>query len=105
MDEVSKSNEINNSLIKKGILDLKNPVFATDTSPLMPGCGCFSCSKEHMRSYVHHLCNVNELLSHILLFVHNLYHLLELFEELSYAIKIGRGNQFFEFIKAQLGID
>ena len=48
-----------------------------DTQPLRPGCTCYACST-HSRAYIQHLIQAKELLSELLLFVHNLHELLEM---------------------------
>jgi hypothetical protein len=53
-----------------------HPWFQDDQS-LVPGCACLTCSS-HTRSYVYHLVCSKELLAEILIFIHNLHHLLEL---------------------------
>ena len=41
----------------------------------IPGCNCPAC-QIHTRAYVHHLCSVHEMLSWILLSIHNLSYIL-----------------------------
>lgn len=47
-------------------LDLKDPKYLLDNSPIMKSCDCFAC-KNHTRAYIHHLFNTRELLAPILL--------------------------------------
>lgn len=41
-----------------------------DRNPLVTGCGCLTCSR-HSRGYLHHLLQVHEMNSSILLVIHN----------------------------------
>jgi queuine tRNA-ribosyltransferase len=53
-----------------------------DDSPLVEGCACTTC-RNHSRAYLYHLVCANELLSEMLLFVHNLHHLLLLVDAIN----------------------
>lgn len=46
-----------------------------DKRPLMPDCTCHTC-RVHSRAYLYHLVCAKELLAEVLLFIHNLHHLL-----------------------------
>ncbi|KAL7566172.1 hypothetical protein ACA910_011247 [Epithemia clementina (nom. ined.)] len=48
-----------------------------DKSPLVSGCQCLTCLI-HSRAYVYHLVCAKEMLGEMLLFIHNLHHLLQL---------------------------
>lgn len=52
-----------------------------DQRPLLPSCVCWTC-QTYTRSYVYHLVCAHEILAEILLFVHNLHHLLEFLTQL-----------------------
>lgn len=43
---------------------------AIDTSPLVPGCACYTCNNHH-RAYIQHLLNAKEMLAWTLLQIHN----------------------------------
>jgi Queuine tRNA-ribosyltransferase len=71
-------------LDQDGCYDLNPPVDGTsvkqhpwflDQGPLMKGCSCLTC-RTHSRAYVYHLVCAKELLAEMLLFIHNLHHLL-----------------------------
>lgn len=66
-----------------GCMDMDDKKWARDLRPLVPGCSCMACSNSHSRAYIHHLVKAKELLAEILLFAHNLHHLLELCRALS----------------------
>ncbi|MFL2661534.1 MAG: tRNA guanosine(34) transglycosylase Tgt [Alphaproteobacteria bacterium] len=54
-----------------GELNLRNSVFATDNKPIDEEVDCFA-SKNFSRSYLHHLTKNNEILSSMILSLHNL---------------------------------
>jgi len=56
--------------------DDEHPWFR-DKQALVPGCSCMACST-YSRSYLYHLVCSKELLAELLLFIHNLHHLLGL---------------------------
>ena len=72
------------NLDDNGCLDLQPPPskqvadhpWYRDKGPLLPGCMCHAC-QTHSRAYVYHLVCAKELLAEVLLFIHNLYHLVE----------------------------
>ena len=49
--------------------------------PILSGCECYTC-KNFTRGYLNHLLNTRELLSGVLLSIHNLHHYLRFFEHL-----------------------
>ena len=65
-----------------GCLDLHPPKngdphpWARDTRPILEGCTCVTC-QTHSRAYLHHLVRSKEILAEIMLFIHNLHHLLQ----------------------------
>lgn len=62
-----------------GCMDMGNKEYARDGRPLIEGCSCMACAHNAFsRSYIHHLVVAQELLAEILLFGHNLHHLLSL---------------------------
>lgn len=66
------------SLNQDGCMDLTDTAFARDPQPLVPGCNCLACANDKFsRAYVHHLICAQELLADMLLFGHNLHHLLQ----------------------------
>ena len=72
-----------------------------DDRPILPGCTCMTCTM-HSRAYLYHLVKTKELLVEILLFLHNLHHLLELSRELSQARKGGNADDIYQHITLQL---
>jgi fluoride ion exporter CrcB/FEX len=57
-----------------------------DTNPMMPNCACLTC-QTHSRAYLYHLVCANELLGEMLLFIHNLHHLLSLIRTVNHYLK------------------
>jgi hypothetical protein len=53
-----------------------------DDSPIVEGCTCTTC-QNHSRAYLYHLVCANELLSEVLLFIHNLHHFLGLVDAIN----------------------
>jgi Queuine tRNA-ribosyltransferase len=58
-----------------------------DDRPMLPGCTCHAC-QTHSRAYIYHLVCAKELLAEVLLFIHNLHHLLVLIRECNHAIAL-----------------
>ena len=68
--------------------DLWDSSHATDISPLVQGCECYTCRKHH-RAYVHHLLSAKEMLAWTLLQIHN-FHMIDTFlHEIREAIADG----------------
>jgi queuine tRNA-ribosyltransferase subunit QTRTD1 len=51
-------------------IDMWSPSHATDLSPLVQGCQCYTCTKHH-RAYLRHLLSAKEMLAWTLLQIHN----------------------------------
>jgi tRNA-guanine family transglycosylase len=52
-------------------IDLNDPVFEKDLSPIDDSCSCHAC-KNHTKAYIHHLLKCKEMLAGILLITHNI---------------------------------
>ncbi|XP_065114231.2 queuine tRNA-ribosyltransferase accessory subunit 2 isoform X2 [Paramisgurnus dabryanus] len=78
-------------------INLKDKRYQDDFRPLVEGCGCYCCQK-HTRAYVHHLLVTNELLSGVLLTLHNTAHYLGFFKALREAI----ANDHLQDLKARV---
>ena len=65
-----------------GCMDLSDRSYARDPRPLLEGCNCMACrqGQGYSRAYIHHLIFAKELLATILIFAHNLHHLLRLIQ-------------------------
>ena len=81
-------------------INLRDPVYLTDTTPLLAGCECFSCLN-HSKCYIHHLLLVNEMLGSTLLAYHNLFHFSLFFSQVRKAQSElsfdARCEQFLDF--------
>jgi tRNA-guanine family transglycosylase len=89
--------ELDVELDADGCIDMGDTQWARDIKPLLPGCSCMACSNTHSRAYIHHLVQAKELLAEILLFAHNLHHLLALCRALSRDM-----DAVYESVKMQL---
>lgn len=69
-------------------MDLKSKRYREDFGPLVQGCSCYCC-RNHTRAYVHHLLLTNELLSGVLLMIHNFQHYFGFFHSLRQALQEG----------------
>ena len=56
-----------------------------DKRPIMSNCTCHTC-QIHSRAYIYHLVCAKEMLGEVLLFIHNLHHLLEVLRSIEGAI-------------------
>jgi queuine/archaeosine tRNA-ribosyltransferase len=82
-------------------MDMSNFRYSRDTRPLIVGCECFAC-KNHTRAYIQHLVTVKELLGEILLFLHNLHHMLDIFHNMDIALQGQHEGQFVTFLRDQI---
>jgi hypothetical protein len=74
--------------------------YVRDPRPLLPGCACYTC-RTHSRAYVYHLVCAQELLAEVLLFVHNLYHLLFLLETVEQLREQSRQVDLLEWVASR----
>jgi queuine tRNA-ribosyltransferase len=77
------------ALTGTGRLAAKASRFATDDSPLDPGCHCRVCAR-HSRAYIRHLFNVGEPSAGRLVSLHNLAWLSQLVDQARQAVLEGR---------------
>jgi queuine tRNA-ribosyltransferase len=90
----------------RGVLKVRNARFESDTLPIEPGCGCYTC-QNYSRSYLRHLDRCNEMLGSHLATVHNLWFYQRLMQGLRDAIAAGQLEAFARSYLDQLttGID
>ena len=69
-------------------------------SPLDPGCSCYTC-KNFSRAYLKHLYKSKEILSAILLTIHNLQFIFDLVKDSRTAISEDRFGHFRESFKGR----
>jgi len=80
----------------RGLLAIRNAVWARSDEPIDPDCDCPVCS-EHARGYVRHLLKTGEALGSRLCAAHNLRYYLRLMERARDAIGAGR----FEALRSE----
>ncbi|XP_077300080.1 queuine tRNA-ribosyltransferase accessory subunit 2 [Arctopsyche grandis] len=88
-------------------INLKEDRYIEDFNPISSTCKCLTCTK-HSKAYINHLINTKELLSGVLLMIHNLYHYMEFFKAIRNHIETNRlhklrtliSGQHFEHIKS-----
>ena len=69
-----------------GELNLKNSKFSEDKEPLDRTINCFA-SREFSKSYIHHLTKTNEILSSMILSLHNIAFYQKMMSDIREAIK------------------
>jgi queuine tRNA-ribosyltransferase len=82
-----------------GSVNIRNAQYERDFGSLDPNCDCYAC-RNFSRAYLRHLHKSGEILSHMLLSIHNLRFLLKLTEDIRAAIEQDR---FTDFKDAFLG--
>lgn len=80
---------------RHGELKLRNSKHQTDTGPIDPDCGCYTC-QHYSRAYLRHLDKCKEMLGAHLNTIHNLYYYQELMRGIRDAIE---NDRYDEFIK------
>lgn len=77
----------------EGRINIKNKKYTYDFSPLDEKCNCYTC-KNYTRTYLKHLFKSKEILSSILLTVHNLYFIFNLVNRIRDTIILGDFESF-----------
>jgi queuine tRNA-ribosyltransferase len=72
----------------QGVVNIRNAAHQSDTAPLDPACGCYTC-RNFSRAYLRHLDRCNEILGARLNTIHNLHYYLELMRRLRKGIETG----------------
>ncbi|MDE1037652.1 MAG: tRNA guanosine(34) transglycosylase Tgt [Phycisphaerales bacterium] len=72
---------------RNGQLHLKNACFKADNSVIEEGCSCATCIAGHSKAYLRHLIMSKEMLSGILLSIHNIHHFQSLMIDIRLAIR------------------
>ncbi len=80
---------------KGGRVLVRNSENTKDIGPIEDGCGCYAC-RNHTRSYIRHLFNVDEILGLTLVSLHNVYFYQSLMSQIRRSIKEGRFAKFRE---------
>lgn len=77
-----------------GRMNMRNAKFIRDFNPLDDKCECYTC-KNFTRAYIRHLVKQEEMLSSILLSIHNIHFLINLMQETRNAIIAGTFEDFY----------
>ncbi len=72
---------------RNGQLHIRNACFKADTRVLEEGCTCATCASGHSRAYLRHLYMSKEMLSGILVSIHNIHHFQSLMIDIRLAIR------------------
>ena len=76
-----------------GRINIKNSKYTHDFNPLDEKCNCYTC-RNYTRSYIRHLSKSKEILSSVLLTIHNLYFIFNLVNQSRDAIISGNFESF-----------
>lgn len=85
-------------------IDLKDKKYFEEFGPLLDGCTCYTC-KHFTRSYINHLLNTSELLSSVLLMIHNFHHYFEFFHQIRQSLQDGSYDKLNNIIQKQIPTD
>ncbi len=86
-----------------GRINIKNKKYTCDFNPLDEKCSCYTC-RNYTRSYIKHLFKSKEILSSVLLTIHNLYFIFNLVKQSRDAIISGDFESFrLDFINKYKG--
>lgn len=88
-------------MTSRGYLNIRNAVYAADTSPLDKDCRCPVC-RNYTRAYIRHLINAGEILGLRLTSYHNLYYLGQLMSEIRESIREDRFALYYNSMKKKL---
>jgi queuine tRNA-ribosyltransferase len=83
-----------------GKINIKNKKFSDDFTPLDSNCGCYTCSN-FSKAYLKHIYKSKEILSAILLTIHNLQFIFDLVNDSGVAIREDRFEQFRQSFKSK----
>lgn len=76
-----------------GRFNITNARFKRDFTPLVDGCGCYTCT-HYTRAYMHHLFKAKEILSATLATIHNEWFTLRLVDGIRASIEDGCFDEF-----------
>ena len=80
------------AMTSEGRINMRNLTYARDQSPLDPNCTCYTC-QNFSRAYLRHLVKAKEILSHMLLSLHNIHFLIQHVQAMRAAIIEGHDLQ------------
>ena len=90
------------ALTSKGKVVVRNAAYKDDFSPLDDECDCYCC-RNYSKAYLRHLVNAGEMLSSMLLSLHNIAFLNRLMRQIRQAILDGNLTQFRRDFYAKYG--
>lgn len=83
----------------RGPVNIRNAQYATDTAPLDPNCGCYTCS-HYSLAYLRHLEKCSEILGLRLNTIHNLYYYQHVMSNIRRAIDAGDLSEYTSELRA-----
>ena len=83
----------------RGPVNIRNAQYTTDTAPLDPNCGCYTCS-HYSLAYLRHLEKCSEILGLRLNTMHNLYYYQEVMSNIRRAIDAGDLSEYTAELRA-----
>jgi len=83
----------------RGRVNIRNAQYATDTAPLDPNCGCYTCS-HYSLAYLRHLEKCSEILGLRLNTIHNLFYYQEVMSNIRRAIDAGDLSEYTAELRA-----
>ena len=83
------------AMTSQGRVNIKNPKYERDITPLDPNCDCYTC-RNYSKAYLRHLFKSDEILSSMLMTTHNLHFLVNTMAGIRKAIEEDR---FLEYKK------
>jgi len=86
----------------QGTINIKQARYRDDPQVLDPQCSCYTC-RTFSRAYLHHLYRAKEILSSVLMTLHNITYYQDLMKTVRQGIENGNFNQFKQTIIEQYG--
>lgn len=83
-----------------GTINICNSRFKTDTKPVEPGCGCYTCGN-YSRAYLRHLYMARELLAYRLNTIHNIHYYIGLMKTMRQAIIDDKFDAFRKWVSGR----
>ena len=83
----------------RGPVNIRNAQYTTDTAPLDPNCGCYTCS-HYSLAYLRHLEKCSEILGLRLNTIHNLFYYQEVMSNIRRAIDAGDLSEYTAELRA-----
>ncbi|MBM3705095.1 MAG: tRNA guanosine(34) transglycosylase Tgt [Actinobacteria bacterium] len=94
----TRISRMGSAFTKNGKINIKNSRFEQDFGPIEESCSCHTC-KNYSRAYIRHLYKSREILSSMLLTIHNLQFIFDLVENARFHINNGTYVKFREDFK------